>query len=137
MTGDGSFMVSGAEPLQPEKFDAIVVGAGLAGISSAYLMAKAGLKVAVIERGDFAGAKNVMGGILYTQPTEQVFPGFYKQAPLERPIIEQSAWLLSTGSAIRWAIAAKPSRRSPATATRCCARASTSGWRRRCATPGG
>ena len=94
-------MVSGAEPLQPEKFDAIVVGAGLAGISSAYLMAKAGLKVAVIERGDFAGAKNVMGGILYTQPTEQVFPGFYKQAPLERPIIEQSAWLLSTGSAMK------------------------------------
>jgi electron transfer flavoprotein-quinone oxidoreductase len=50
--------------LQAEKFDAIVVGAGPAGSSAAYLMAKAGLQVAVVERGDFAGAKNVMGGIL-------------------------------------------------------------------------
>ena len=44
-----------------ERFDVIVVGAGPAGLSSAYLLAKEGLKVVVIERGDFPGSKNVMG----------------------------------------------------------------------------
>lgn len=84
-----------------EKFDSIVVGAGPAGMSAAYLMAKAGLEVLLIERGDYAGAKNVMGGILYRQPTERVLPDFVKQAPLERPIVEQQLWVLSSDSAMK------------------------------------
>jgi len=87
--------------VQPEKFEAIVVGAGPAGTSAAYLLAKAGLKVALIERGDFPGAKNVMGGILYTRPTEEVIPGFAREAPLERPIVEQNGWLLTADAAVK------------------------------------
>ena len=48
-----------------EKFDAVVVGAGPAGTAAAITMAKAGLQVALLERGQKPGSKNVMGGILY------------------------------------------------------------------------
>jgi ribulose 1,5-bisphosphate synthetase/thiazole synthase len=48
-----------------EKFDAAVVGAGPAGSAAAITMAKAGLQVALLERGVKPGSKNVMGGILY------------------------------------------------------------------------
>ena len=72
-----------------DQFDAIVVGAGPAGITAAKEMAAAGLSVVVLERGQFPGAKNVWGGILYRQPTEAMVPGFEDEAPLERPIVEQ------------------------------------------------
>src|SRR6478672_10021807 len=72
-----------------DRFDAIVVGARPAGISAAKEMAAAGLSVVVLERGQFPGSKNVSGGILYRQPTEEFAPGFEREAPLERPIIEQ------------------------------------------------
>jgi len=84
-----------------EKFDTIVVGAGLAGLSAAYVMAQQGMKVAVIERGDYPGSKNVMGGILYRQPTEAVFPEFWKEAPVERAIVEQNLWLFSNDSLLK------------------------------------
>ncbi|WP_085507879.1 FAD-dependent oxidoreductase [Thalassobacillus devorans] len=84
----------------PEKFDVIVVGAGPAGTSCAYLCAKNGLKVLQIERGEYPGAKNVMGGVLYKQQLEEIIPEFWKEAPIERPVVEQRMWLLDEESAI-------------------------------------
>lgn len=72
-----------------DKLDVIVVGAGPAGITAARDLAAAGLSVVVLERGQYPGAKNVSGGILYRHPTEEFVPGFETSAPLERPIIEQ------------------------------------------------
>lgn len=86
--------------MEEEKFDVIVVGAGPAGLSAAYTLAQAGLQVLVFERGEYPGSKNVMGGILYRQPTEAILPGFWKEAPLERPIVEQRLWVLAEDSAI-------------------------------------
>ena len=63
-----------------ERFDVVVVGAGLAGTAAAYLLAEAGLRVVCIERGDEPGTKNVMGGVLYRQPTEKVIPGWWHVA---------------------------------------------------------
>jgi electron transfer flavoprotein-quinone oxidoreductase len=85
--------------MQEERVDVIVVGAGPAGIAAALTLARAGLEVVVIERGAYSGAKNVMGGILYRQPTEILVPEFTTSAPLERAIIEQRYMLLTGDSA--------------------------------------
>ncbi len=81
-----------------EKFDVIVVGAGPAGNSAAYTLAKAGVNVLQLERGEYPGSKNVQGAILYAQALEEVIPDFREDAPLERHIIEQRIWMLDDTS---------------------------------------
>ncbi len=61
--------------MSDDKFDAIVVGAGVAGSVAALVMARAGLDVLVIERGDSAGCKNMTGGRLYAHTLEAIIPG--------------------------------------------------------------
>lgn len=83
-----------------EKFDAIVVGAGPSGNAAAYTLAKAGLSVIQVERGEYPGSKNVQGAILYSDALEQIIPEFREEAPLERHIIEQRMWVLTEDSYI-------------------------------------
>lgn len=83
-----------------EKFDVIVVGAGPAGTACAYTCAKNGLKVLQIERGEYPGSKNVMGGVLYRKQMEELIPQFWHEAPLERPIIEQRFWMMDKESVV-------------------------------------
>ncbi len=66
------------------KTEVIVVGAGPAGVACAITLARAGKEVVLIERGTFAGSKNVFGGAIYTQPTKEIFPNFETEAPIER-----------------------------------------------------
>ena len=49
-----------------EKFDVIVVGAGPAGTACAYTLAKAGVNVLLLERGEYPGSKNVICGRIYS-----------------------------------------------------------------------
>lgn len=70
-------------------FDAIVVGSGCAGSVAAYELAKTGKSVLVIERGNFAGSKNMTGGRLYSHALKKVFPQFEDEAPLERKIMHE------------------------------------------------
>nr|WP_262364837.1 FAD-dependent oxidoreductase [Salmonella enterica] len=70
-------------------FDAIIVGAGLAGSVAALVLAREGAQVLVIERGNSAGAKNVTGGRLYAHSLERIIPGFADQAPIERMITHE------------------------------------------------
>ena len=81
-----------------QRFDAIVVGAGPAGSAAAYVLAKGGLKVLQIERGEYPGSKNVQGAILYADALEAIIPDFRDDAPLERHIIEQRMWVLDDDS---------------------------------------
>ena len=76
------------------KTDVIIVGAGPAGISCAITLARAGKEVILIERGLFAGSKNVFGGAIYTQATKEIFPNFETEAPIERRNIEHNLSLI-------------------------------------------
>ncbi len=71
-----------------EKFDVVVVGAGLAGSAAAYQAARAGLQVILAERGPKPGTKTVSGGLLYTHGLGKMFPEFWKEdpSPVERAI---------------------------------------------------
>ncbi len=84
-----------------ERFDAIVVGGGPAGLAAACTLADAGACVVVIERGDWPGSKNMMGGLIFSHPTSQVVPEFWKEAPLERHVTRREIWLTTGDSALK------------------------------------
>ncbi|MFE8150634.1 FAD-dependent oxidoreductase [Brenneria goodwinii] len=86
--------------MSEEKFDAIVVGAGCAGCVAGYVMAKAGLDVLVIERGNAAGSKNMTGGRLYAHSLEKIMPGFAQEAPVERKVTREKISFLTDESAV-------------------------------------
>ena len=77
------------------EFDAIVVGAGPAGCAAAFSLAKDGLNVLLIERGKFAGSKNVTGGVLYGAALNELIPDFWKEAPVERRVTRHVVTFLS------------------------------------------
>ena len=66
----------------PERFEAIVVGGGPAGNAAALTLARSGAAVLQIERGEYAGAKNVQGAILYADALEAMIPEFRDEAPV-------------------------------------------------------
>ena len=85
--------------MSEDRFDVIVVGGGLAGSAAAYTLAKAGVEVAVIERGNSCGSKNMTGGRLYGHSLKKLIPDFEQRAPLERRVTKERVSLMSaTGS---------------------------------------
>jgi electron transfer flavoprotein-quinone oxidoreductase len=80
-------------PNYDDEFDAIVVGAGLAGSAAALSIAKRGLSPLVIERGTSPGTKNVFGGVLYTPTIRELVD--LDDAPLERYVAEKRFAMLS------------------------------------------
>ena len=85
---------------EQEQFDAIVVGAGPAGVAAAITIARAGLSVVLFERGERPGQKNVMGGVMYGRMLADVVPEFWREAPIERVVTDERVWLAAADSAV-------------------------------------
>lgn len=76
-------------------FDAIVVGAGPAGSTAAWRLARHGRKVLLLERGATPGSKNLFGGMIYSVELAQHFPQFVHEAPIERPVTRHATHFLA------------------------------------------
>jgi len=74
------------------RFECIVIGAGPCGLTAALTLARAGIEVLVVERGEYPGSKNMFGGVLYSKGLNKLFPEFWEEAPVERPV---ARWVLS------------------------------------------
>ncbi len=85
-------------------FDVIVVGSGCAGATAAYVAAKKGKSVLVVERGEYAGAKNMTGGRIYAHSLAAVFDEYsdgevsISDIPYERKITHERVAMMSPDS---------------------------------------
>ena len=62
-----------------EKFDCIIVGAGIAGLAAAMILARNNMKFLLIEKGEFAGSKNVSGGVLWGSDLARLVPEYWEE----------------------------------------------------------
>ena len=83
-----------------EKVQVVVVGGGLAGLATAYVLAEAGVEVLVVERGDYSGSKNVTGGRLYLEPVRPYLPDVWDGAPFERRVIKERLTMMAPQSSL-------------------------------------
>lgn len=65
--------------MEDEKFDCIIVGAGVAGLAAAMTLARNNMKFLLIEKGEFAGSKNVSGGVLWGHDLAQLVPDYWEE----------------------------------------------------------
>lgn len=93
--------------MEERDFDIIVVGAGCAGAIAAYVAAKQGKRTLLIDRGEYAGAKNMTGGRMYAHALKKVIAKYEGEDfdwendnPFERKITHERLCLLDAKSAL-------------------------------------
>lgn len=86
--------------MSDDTFDAIIVGGGPAGSAAACVLARQGLEVLLLERGGYAGAKNMTGGRVYAHSLEKIIPDFALEAPLERRVVRERVSALTDTDAV-------------------------------------
>jgi electron transfer flavoprotein-quinone oxidoreductase len=67
-----------------EKVECVVVGAGPAGSACAIGLARKGVETILVERGQYAGEKNVASFVLFANVLKTIIPDFAREAPLDR-----------------------------------------------------
>jgi electron transfer flavoprotein-quinone oxidoreductase len=77
------------------RYDAVVVGAGPAGSCAATVLARAGRRVLLLERGPFAGAKNMYGGVVYPRILDGLHPQWWEEAPIQRWVTRRGTMILT------------------------------------------
>jgi len=80
--------------------DAIVVGAGPAGSCAAIVLARAGKRVVLIERGPFPGSKNMYGGVVYPRILDRLIPNWWLEAPMQRWITRRQTMIMTDTKAL-------------------------------------
>jgi electron transfer flavoprotein-quinone oxidoreductase len=80
--------------------DVVVVGAGPAGSCAATVLARNGHSVVLIERGPFAGSKNMYGGVIYPRILDQLHPNWWDDVPIQRWITRRSTMVLTETQAL-------------------------------------
>jgi electron transfer flavoprotein-quinone oxidoreductase len=80
--------------------DVIVVGAGPAGSAAALAVARAGKSVILLERGPFAGSKNMYGGVIYGRVLDGVIPNWWEHAPIQRWVTRRATMALTDTQAL-------------------------------------
>lgn len=83
-----------------EKFQVIVIGAGLAGSAAAYQLAKAGREVLLVDRGKGPGAKNMTGGRIYTYALKKLLADEWQEAPLEREVTREMLMMMTPQTSV-------------------------------------
>ena len=73
----------------PERFDAVVVGAGPAGAAAALVLARARKSVCLLERGPFPGSKNLFGGVIYPGVLDGLVPNWREAPPIVPSLKDQ------------------------------------------------
>ena len=81
-------------------FDVVVVGAGPAGSCAAIELARAGRSVLLIERGPFAGSKNMYGGVVYPRILDELIPQWWNEAPIQRWVTRRSTMIMTPEQAL-------------------------------------
>jgi len=81
-------------------FDVIVVGAGPAGSAAALVLARAGKRVCLLERGPFPGSKNMYGGVVYGRILDTLIPRWWEEVPVQRWVTRRGTVVMTDEQAL-------------------------------------
>ncbi|MFQ5883646.1 MAG: FAD-dependent oxidoreductase [Thermoplasmata archaeon] len=83
-----------------DEFEVVIIGAGPAGSSAAYRLARDGVNVLLVERANKPGSKNVSGCRIYSYPLPEFFPDFWKDAPIERYVTQENLVFMTDSNSV-------------------------------------